>query len=141
MHNRSWLRFSRRDSAEGNVLEAVCVEHGLRQLVTKPTRGPYLLDLVLTDLLAGVRCEVVKGISCNDHDGVMTLVNLEIAVSQPVERTVCDFRKADWSGFKPKLLAIEFSAFQERRIRSCLRAGAADSSCNNGNDTITADLK
>ena len=108
VHNRSWLRFSSRDSAEGSMLEAICVEHGLRQVVSKPTRGPYLLDLVLTDLTAGVRCEVVKGIHANDHDGVITFVHLEIVASQPVERTVYDFRKADWAGLKLKLLEIDW---------------------------------
>ena len=90
------------------MLEAICVEHGLRQVVSKPTRGPYLLDLVLTDLTAGVRCEVVKGIHANDHDGVITFVHLEIVASQPVERTVYDFRKADWAGLKLNLLEIDW---------------------------------
>ena len=67
------------------MLDAICVEHGLRQLVFKPTRGLYLLDLVLTDFSAWVRCEMVKGIHANDHDGVVTLVNVAIAVSLPVE--------------------------------------------------------
>ena len=96
VHNRPWLRFSSRDSVEGNELEAICSDHGLRQLVTKPTRGPYLLDLVLSDLPAGVRCRVVRGIHANDHDGVLTLVNLEIAADEPVERLVYEFRKVDW---------------------------------------------
>ena len=55
VHNPSWLRFSNRDTAEGSELEAICDQHGLRQMVSKPTRGPYLLDLVLTDLPSGVR--------------------------------------------------------------------------------------
>ena len=38
----------------------------------------------------------------------MTLVNLEIAASQPVERTVYNFRKADWAGLKLKLLEIDW---------------------------------
>ena len=62
VHNTSWLRFSSRDSVEGRELEAICCEHGLRQLVTKPTRGLYLLDLVLSDLASCIRCKVVLGI-------------------------------------------------------------------------------
>ena len=108
VHNRPWLRFSSRDSVEGNELEAICSDHGLRQLVTKPTRGPYLLDLVLSDLPAGVRCRVVRGIHANDHDGVLTFVNLEIAANEPVERLVYEFRKADWAGLKHKLLEIDW---------------------------------
>ena len=52
VHNRPWLRFTNRDSVEGNELEAVWSYNGFLQLVTKPTRGPHLLDLALTDLLA-----------------------------------------------------------------------------------------
>ena len=107
MDSLLWRKFrNSRLRIRSAVTDAHSVEHGLRQLVTKPTRGPYLFDFVLTDLLAGVRCEVVKGIHGNDHDGVMTLVNLEIAASQPVARTVYDFRKADWAGLKLKLLEI-----------------------------------
>ena len=47
-----------------------------------------MLDLVLSDLASGIRCRVVRGIHGNDHDGIVTTVNLDIAASQPVERTV-----------------------------------------------------
>ena len=66
VHNSSWLKFSIRDSVEGRELEAICCEHGLRQLVTKPTQGLYLLDLVLYDLASGIRCKVVRDIHGND---------------------------------------------------------------------------
>ena len=104
VHNPGWLRFSRRDSPEGTELEAVCCENGLRQLVTKPTRGPYLLDLVLTDFTSGIRCKVVPGIHGNDHDGVLTTVQLEVPAAHPVERTVYDFKHADWPLLKKLLL-------------------------------------
>ena len=118
VHNPSWLRFSNRDTAEGSELEAICGQHGLRQIVSKPTRGPYLLDLVLTDLPSGVRCEVVPGIHENDHDGVLTSVKVEIAPSQPIERTVFDFRKADWVGLRSRLLEIDW--------RECLAKSGDD---------------
>ena len=108
VHNPGWLRFSRRDSPEGTELEAVCCENGLRQLVTKPTRGPYLLDLVLTDFTSGIRCKVVPGIHGNDHDGVLTTVQLEVPAAHPVERTVYDFKKADWPRLKVCLLEIDW---------------------------------
>ena len=77
-HHRHWVRLSKRTSIEGNELEAICSDHGLQQLVTKPKRGPYLLDLVLTDLPAGVRCQVVRGIHTNDHDEDLTFVNVGV---------------------------------------------------------------
>ena len=103
-HNPDWLHFSRRSTPEGRELEEVSCAHGLRQLVKEPTRGPYLLDLVLSDLASGIRCRVVPGIHGTDHDGVLITVNLDIAVSEPVERTVYDFKHADWPLLKKLLL-------------------------------------
>ena len=107
-HNQDWLRFSNRNSPEGKELEATCCEHGLRQLVTKPTRGAYMLDLVLSDLTSGIRCRVVPGIHGNDHDAVITIVNIEIPAAEPVQRQVYDFRKADWPSLKLKLLETDW---------------------------------
>ena len=109
-HNPDWLRFSSRNTPEGSALEEVCCTHGLRQLVREPTRGSYLLDLVLSDLASGIRCRVVRGIHGNDHDGIVTTVNLDIAASQPVERTVFNFKQADWQLLKTLLLNINWRA-------------------------------
>ena len=43
IHHASWLRFSNGESPKGRLLKEVCDSHGLRQLVTRPTRGDYLL--------------------------------------------------------------------------------------------------
>ena len=108
VHNIEWLRHSNRTSPEGIELETVCCSHGLRQLVKKPTRGPHLLDLVLSDLASGIRCRVVKGIHGNDHDGVLTTVSLAIPATQPVKRKVYDFKKADWCSLKRQLLETDW---------------------------------
>ena len=94
-HNPDWLHFSRGNTPEGAALEVVCCAHGFLQFVKEPTRGPYLLDLVLSDLASGTRGRVVRGIHGNDHDGVVTTVDLSISASQPVERTVYNFKEAD----------------------------------------------
>ncbi len=108
VHNTEWLQFSSRMSPEGRELEHVCCEHGLRQLVKGPTRGPYLLDLVLSDFASGIRCRVVPGIHENDHDGVPTTVTLEIPGPKPVGRKVYDFKKADWPALKERLLGTNW---------------------------------
>ena len=46
-HQVSWLRFSNGDTQRGRMLKEVCDDFGLRQFVSQPTRGEYLLDLVL----------------------------------------------------------------------------------------------
>ena len=50
IHHTRWLRFSNRNTELGERLWEVCRDLGLKQIVAKPTRGEYLLDLILTDL-------------------------------------------------------------------------------------------
>ena len=69
-HNKDWLRWSNSNSREGRVLEDICCGCGLEQKVHGPTRGPYLLDLVLSDFLPGIKAKVTAGIHDNDHRGV-----------------------------------------------------------------------
>ena len=49
---------------------------GLSERVGKPTRGDNLLDLVLSDLDAELKCEVKPGIS--DQESVLGTVNFKI---------------------------------------------------------------
>ena len=107
-HSPEWLHFSMRNSPEGSELEAVCCAHGLRQLVQERTRGPYLLDLVLSDFASGIRCRVVPGIHGNDHDATVTTVNLDISTSQPTERTVYNFNHENWPLLKQMLLVTNW---------------------------------
>ena len=50
VHHKEWLRFSNSTTPEGRALYDVCLRFGLEEKVRKPTRGPYLLDLVLADM-------------------------------------------------------------------------------------------
>ena len=50
VHHIRWPRYSNGTSADGSILKRICDDFGMKQLVDLPTRGPYLLDLVLTDL-------------------------------------------------------------------------------------------
>ena len=49
IHHRVWLKHSREDTGMGSRLKDICDKYGLKQLVKEPTRGEYLLDLVLTN--------------------------------------------------------------------------------------------
>ena len=42
-------------------------------------------------------------------------MKLEIAASQPIERTVYDFSKADWAGLELKLLEIDWRQTSAKR--------------------------
>ena len=67
VHHVRWLRYSSRNSTEGELLRNICDSCSLRQLVREPTRGDNMLDLALADL-DEVRCKVVSKIA--DHKGL-----------------------------------------------------------------------
>ena len=48
--HKKWLKHSPADTLEGERLHNICKVHGLKQLVSEPTRGPNLLDLALCSL-------------------------------------------------------------------------------------------
>ena len=45
IHHKRWLRYSSKNTTTGERLWEVCRDLGLKQIVAKPTRGEYLLDL------------------------------------------------------------------------------------------------
>ncbi len=75
VHHIRWLRYSSRNSAEGEVLRDFCDRVGLRQLMHEPTRGENLLDLAMTDL-DEVKCKTVSKIA--DHKGVSLRLPLSV---------------------------------------------------------------
>ena len=101
VHEQSWLSFSDGSSIEGRALRDLACSHGLEERVRKPTRGPYLLDLVLTDLGSEVKARPVPGVS--DHSAV--LGSLEALVQEEAVRTreVFDFGKAPWREIAERL--------------------------------------
>ena len=100
VHSNRWLHFSNGESAEGRALADACADWGMRQLVRSPARGPYLLDLALTDV-EGASSAVLPGIS--DHQIVCTTVDLAVPVEERFERTVWNYRDADWQGLQDSL--------------------------------------
>ncbi len=69
VHEQSWLSFSDGSSIEGRALRDLACSHGLEERVRTPTRGPYLRDIVLTDLGSEVKARPVPGVS--DHSAVL----------------------------------------------------------------------
>ena len=60
VHHMRWLRYSSKNSTEGNALRSFCQDFGFQQLVREPTRGDHLLDLALSDK-STVGCKVLVG--------------------------------------------------------------------------------
>ena len=69
IHHTRWLKCSNANTPEGTRLMRFCHLHNLSQMVKHPTRGEYLLDLVLTDLPQLITTAVTAPIT--DHNIVM----------------------------------------------------------------------
>ena len=101
VHHKKWLRYSSRNSAEGESLRNFTQRVGLRQLVNEPTREDHLLDLAFTDL-DEARCKVVGKIA--DHKGLALALPLSVPRVEIQSRLVWQFGDADWEGLKHELL-------------------------------------
>ena len=109
VHNKLWLQHSASNSPEGRELFNVCCRLGLQEKVRKPTRGNYLLDLLLTDIPAGVSCSVLPRIS--DHNSVLSKFALRVdQLASKTQRTWL-FDKADWHGLLAELDATDWKHF------------------------------
>ena len=93
------------NSAEGDLLQSICHEMGLRQLVREPTRENHLLDLVMTDI-EGVGHEV--GPKVADHNYVMASVEAVVPKTVAVKRTVWNYNRADWALLQDRLVFTDW---------------------------------
>ena len=93
VHSIRWLRHSARETVEGRVLHDISSKLGLRQVVRQPTRGEYLLDLVLTDVLD---CQAKPCAAVADHRGVLTKVKFTIPETASHQREAWYYTDADW---------------------------------------------
>ena len=69
-------------------------------------RGEYLLDLVLTDVEALVKTNIVPKIA--DHNGVLSSVQATVDVSMAQKRKVFQYSEANWDAMKDKILSIDW---------------------------------
>ncbi len=77
----------------------ICNRHLLVEKVGKPTRGEYLLDLVLSNL--DVQTSVLPKVA--DHSMVVAVLEVPRPSARVIERQVWDFKKADWDGLRSAL--------------------------------------
>ena len=98
IHHTRWLRFSNRNTELGERLWEVCRDLGLKQIVAKPTRGEYLLDLILTDSPSLCKVDVLPEIS--DHRVVCLDIEVTVSYAEPVSRAVWDMKEANWDGLR-----------------------------------------
>ena len=92
VHSIRWFIYPARESVEGRLLCDISHQLGLRQLVKEPTRGKYILDLVLIDV---PDCTARPGAAVADHKSVLTEVNFKILEIASHHRKVLHFSKVD----------------------------------------------
>ena len=106
IHHKKWLRHSSENTPEGYALRDFCDTVGLQQMVKQPTRGEYLLDLLLSDL-EDTKCKVVSNIA--DHKGLLVSLPCKVPRTAFVTREVWQFAEADWDGLKEAIGAHDWS--------------------------------
>ena len=105
LHHLRWLRDSSRNSSEGELMQTFCNQYGFRQLVSKPTRGNYKLDLLVTDI-PNLGCTVTASIA--DHKGVLGRLKLRMPKTEIVCRRVWVFSQANWSGLQERFNGVSW---------------------------------
>ena len=94
VHEAAWLRYSDGSTPEGRALQSFSNISGFDEKVGAPTRGDYLLDLVLSDLGSDLKCKVVDGVS--DHEAVLGTVAFGVPEVHEIEREFFDYKAAPW---------------------------------------------
>ncbi len=101
IHHRKLLRHSRENSAIGERLWNISKEESLKQLVSDPTRGDYLLDIVLADVGDLLKVTVLPSLA--DHRVVSMDIYVFVTRSEESSREVWDFKNANWDGLRHAL--------------------------------------
>ena len=81
----------------------------MKQLVSDPTRGEYLLDIVLLDVGDMTKVSVLPSLA--DHRVVRMDMNIVIARTTNASREVWDIRHADWDGLKSAITLSRWGDF------------------------------
>ena len=113
VHHIRWLRYSSGTSREGIMLKSVCDDFALKQLVSEPTRGEYLLDLCLTDLDA---CKVKTSSAIADHEAIIAEVKLPVAKCAATVRNVWHYKGAAWQNMKCILKACSWHRLRQGSV-------------------------
>ena len=93
-----------------DLLSDILLDRSLTQLVTQPTRGENILDLLLTnspDMIYQV--DVVDGIPGSDHSAIQFLARFVKPTLVRQNRPVYNFRRADFDRFRDLLSKIPWN--------------------------------
>jgi len=101
------------NSAEGVQLKQICDDHALRQMVDKPTRGNYLLDLVLTDIDS---CKIQVAPQIADHHAIFIRLRYPMPQSVGILRQVWHYKGAAWQNIRCELRAMSWERLHKGSV-------------------------
>ena len=102
------MQYSIGVSPEGRLLFEKCVAHGFHQCVDQPTRGEYLLDLVLTDVEELISSKVLPKVA--DHNLTLTKICAKISEHGTGSREVWEYTNADWKSMENEIIQVEWES-------------------------------
>ena len=94
------------NTIEGEILQSICCDFNLQQFGNKPTRGQYLLDLVMTNL-PDCKIEVLPMIA--DHQCVLVHVPMRICLNTVTSRWGWIYSQANWPLLRRTLQETDWS--------------------------------
>ena len=93
----------------------MCKDLDLKQLVPQPTRGIYLLDLILKD--APDLCKVTVLPEITDHRVVSLDIEVAGSFSDAIPRAVWQMHKANLEQLRRDISTTNWQAFSRNRIQ------------------------
>ena len=116
IHHRKWLRHSNANTPEGEALQELCQDFGLKQCVDQPTRGEYLLDLVLSDMV----CNTVVLPKVADHCATLTKLKFPTPRKIEIQREVWHYKGAAWQNLKCALNKMDWDKLKHGSVNSAV---------------------
>ena len=118
IHHQRRLHFSNGNTPLGNSMMSLCQQHALKQVVTSPTRGRYLLDLVLSDLAEFEKTTIIPAIA--DHGIVDVCLKVSVPMGAGHSRLGWNYAKANWNKLENLLGDTDWnSVFTDDVDQSC----------------------
>ena len=117
IHHASWLRFSNGETTRGRQLKDICDSFGLRQLISQPTRGEYLLDLCLSNSQS-TQTEVKAKIA--DHACLLVKEPDAVEIRQFEPRHIWKLEEANWPEIDKYMSDFDWNCLGEGTVDQAL---------------------
>ena len=112
IHHRRYLRHSDRNTQEGEILFDIMADFSIVETLKGPTRGSYLLDLVLTNAPHLVSNSIVQKFA--DHSCVVSKIEITAPKTHDVVRKVRDWKRVNWERLNAEYSLINWKSLIEK---------------------------